>query len=33
VQKLGDTVAVTPHVYGTDLSRGTGVRRTYDLEA
>ena len=25
----GDTVAITLHVYGADLSNGTSVRRTY----
>ena len=25
----GDTVAITLHVYGADLSNGTNVRRTY----
>ena len=31
VQNLGDTVAITLHVYGADLSRGTSVRRVYKL--
>ncbi|MFC9439307.1 cysteine dioxygenase [Nocardia sp. NPDC057030] len=29
VHNTGDTVAITLHVYGADLSRGTSVRRTY----
>ncbi|ANN18260.1 cysteine dioxygenase [Amycolatopsis orientalis] len=31
VHNTGDTVAITLHVYGADLSRGTSVRRTYRL--
>lgn len=31
VHNTGDTVAITLHVYGADLSRGTSVRRTYQL--
>jgi predicted metal-dependent enzyme (double-stranded beta helix superfamily) len=30
VCNTGDTVAVTLHVYGADLSAGTSVRRTYE---
>lgn len=30
VCNTGDTVAITLHVYGADLSTGTSVRRTYD---
>ncbi|PXY22475.1 cysteine dioxygenase family protein [Prauserella muralis] len=30
VRNTGDTVAVTLHVYGADLSNGTSVRRTYE---
>jgi predicted metal-dependent enzyme (double-stranded beta helix superfamily) len=30
VRNTGDTVAITLHVYGADLSRGTSVRRTYE---
>lgn len=29
VHNTGDEVAITLHVYGADLSRGTSVRRTY----
>jgi predicted metal-dependent enzyme (double-stranded beta helix superfamily) len=29
VRNTGDTVAITLHVYGADLSNGTSVRRTY----
>lgn len=29
VHNTGDTVAITLHVYGADLSQGTSVRRTY----
>ncbi|REE96697.1 cysteine dioxygenase family protein [Thermomonospora umbrina] len=29
VRNTGDMVAITLHVYGTDLSNGTSVRRTY----
>ena len=29
VANTGDSVAITLHVYGADLSRGTSVRRTY----
>jgi 3-mercaptopropionate dioxygenase len=25
----GDTVAITLHMYGADLSNGTSIRRTY----
>ncbi|MEV4171250.1 cysteine dioxygenase family protein [Nonomuraea sp. NPDC049709] len=32
VHNTGDTVAITLHVYGTDLSNGTSVRRTYQQE-
>ena len=31
VHNTGDTVAITLHVYGADLSQGTSVRRTYEL--
>lgn len=31
VANTGDSVAITLHVYGADLSQGTSVRRTYDL--
>nr|AZF85893.1 cysteine dioxygenase [Catenulispora sp.] len=31
VHNTGGTVAITLHVYGADLSRGTSVRRTYEL--
>jgi predicted metal-dependent enzyme (double-stranded beta helix superfamily) len=31
VHNTGDTVAITLHVYGADLSQGTSVRRTYQL--
>jgi predicted metal-dependent enzyme (double-stranded beta helix superfamily) len=31
VQNLGDSVAITLHVYGADLSRGSSVRRVYKL--
>jgi predicted metal-dependent enzyme (double-stranded beta helix superfamily) len=31
VENTGDTVAITLHVYGADLSRGTSVRRMYEL--
>jgi hypothetical protein len=32
VRNIGDTVAVSMHVYGTDLARaGSSVRRVYDL--
>jgi predicted metal-dependent enzyme (double-stranded beta helix superfamily) len=32
VTNIGDTVAVSMHVYGTDISRvGSSVRRVYDL--
>jgi predicted metal-dependent enzyme (double-stranded beta helix superfamily) len=31
VHNTGDTVAITLHVYGADLSQGTSVRRTYHL--
>ena len=30
VRNTGDAVAITSHVYGANLSRGTGVRRTYE---
>ncbi|KAB2350861.1 cysteine dioxygenase family protein [Actinomadura rudentiformis] len=30
VRNTGDTVAITLHVYGADLSKGTSVRRTYE---
>lgn len=30
VANTGDSVAITLHVYGADLSQGTSVRRTYD---
>jgi 3-mercaptopropionate dioxygenase len=30
VRNTGDTVAITLHVYGADLSSGTSVRRTYE---
>ena len=30
VHNTGDTVAITLHVYGADLSQGTSVRRTYE---
>jgi predicted metal-dependent enzyme (double-stranded beta helix superfamily) len=30
VENTGDSVAITLHVYGADLSQGTSVRRTYD---
>ena len=30
VCNTGRSVAITLHVYGADLSRGTSVRRTYD---
>lgn len=30
VRNTGDTVAITLHVYGADLSNGTSVRRTYE---
>jgi predicted metal-dependent enzyme (double-stranded beta helix superfamily) len=34
VTNIGDTVAVSMHVYGTDISRvGSSVRRVYDLPA
>ena len=33
VHNTDDTVAITLHVYGADLSRGTSVRRTYQLGA
>lgn len=33
VANTGDSVAITLHVYGADLSQGTSVRRTYDLPA
>ncbi|GAB3876123.1 hypothetical protein GCM10029964_022090 [Kibdelosporangium lantanae] len=32
VHNTGDTVAITLHVYGADLSQGTSVRRTYHLK-
>jgi predicted metal-dependent enzyme (double-stranded beta helix superfamily) len=32
VHNTGDTVAITLHVYGADLSQGTSVRRTYQLK-
>ena len=31
VCNTGDGVAITLHVYGADLSNGTSVRRTYQL--
>jgi predicted metal-dependent enzyme (double-stranded beta helix superfamily) len=32
VRNLGDKVAISIHIYGTDVSRvGSGVRRYYDL--
>jgi predicted metal-dependent enzyme (double-stranded beta helix superfamily) len=31
VTNTGDSVAITLHVYGADLSQGTSVRRTYEL--
>ncbi len=31
VHNTGDSIAITLHVYGADLSRGTSVRRTYHL--
>lgn len=31
VENTGDSVAITLHVYGADLSQGTSVRRTYEL--
>ncbi len=31
VCNTGDTVAITLHAYGADLSTGTSVRRTYEL--
>ena len=32
VRNVGDTIAVSMHVYGTDISRvGSSVRRVYDL--
>jgi predicted metal-dependent enzyme (double-stranded beta helix superfamily) len=31
VHNTGDTIAITLHVYGADLSQGTSVRRTYEL--
>lgn len=31
VANTGDSVAITLHVYGADLSQGTSVRRTYEL--
>ena len=32
VTNIGDTIAVSMHVYGTDISRvGSSVRRVYDL--
>ncbi len=32
VTNIGDSVAVSMHVYGTDITRvGSSVRRTYDL--
>ncbi|MDX3100352.1 cysteine dioxygenase family protein [Nonomuraea angiospora] len=30
VRNTGETVAITLHVYGADLSNGTSVRRTYE---
>ena len=33
VANTGDSVAITLHVYGADLSQGTSVRRTYGLPA
>jgi predicted metal-dependent enzyme (double-stranded beta helix superfamily) len=33
VANTGDSVAITLHVYGADLSQGTSVRRTYELPA
>jgi predicted metal-dependent enzyme (double-stranded beta helix superfamily) len=30
VHNTGDTIAITLHVYGADLSQGTSVRRTYE---
>ncbi|GAB3433321.1 cysteine dioxygenase family protein [Flindersiella endophytica] len=30
VRNTGDTVAITLHVYGADLSNGSSVRRTYE---
>lgn len=31
VTNTGDSIAITLHVYGADLSHGTSVRRNYDL--
>ncbi|MBB5852073.1 cysteine dioxygenase family protein [Amycolatopsis umgeniensis] len=33
VHNTGDTVAITLHVYGADLSKGTSVRRKYRMRA
>ncbi|OXM52667.1 cysteine dioxygenase family protein [Amycolatopsis alba] len=33
VHNAGDTVAVTLHVYGADLSKGTSVRRNYQVRS
>ncbi|MEU8413430.1 cysteine dioxygenase family protein [Amycolatopsis japonica] len=33
VHNAGDTVAITLHVYGADLSKGTSVRRNYRMRA
>lgn len=33
VANTGDSVAITLHVYGADLSQGTSVCRTYELPA
>lgn len=33
VHNTGDTVAITLHVYGADLSQGTSVRRSYGMSA
>ncbi|WP_410602941.1 cysteine dioxygenase [Amycolatopsis sp. lyj-90] len=33
VHNTGDTVAITLHVYGADLSKGTSVRRKYEQRA
>jgi predicted metal-dependent enzyme (double-stranded beta helix superfamily) len=33
VRNTGDTVSITLHVYGADLSQGTSVRRSYEQRA
>ncbi|MER6664962.1 cysteine dioxygenase family protein [Amycolatopsis japonica] len=33
VHNAGDTVAITLHVYGADLSKGSSVRRNYRMRA